>query len=125
MIEQLALNEQFLLMEEKLLQPDIRKSVKDLDALLEDAFIELGCSGQTYNKQEMIDILPTLPAVKFTLTDLQARLLADGVVLTIYRAVKHGEQNEPAQYSLRSSVWIREKGEWRIVFHQGTPSTAT
>lgn len=120
MIEQFALDEQLLLLEEKLLQPDIRKSVKDLDVLLADAFIEVGSSGRTYNKQEMINILPNLPAVKFTLTDFQAKHLATGVVLTIYHAVKHGEQNEPAQCSLRSSVWILEKGEWRIVFHQGT-----
>lgn len=125
MKKQFDLNTQFLMLEEKLLWPEIRKSAKDLDALLEDAFIELGSSGNTYNKQAMMDILPTLPAVKFTLTDLQARLLADGVVLTIYRAVKHGEQNEPAQYSLRSSVWIFEQGKWRIVFHQGTPGTVS
>jgi len=121
MIEQFAFNEQFLLLEEKLLQPDVRKSEKDLEVLLADAFIELGSSGRTYNKQEMINILPTLPVVKFTLTDFQAKHLASGVVLVIYRAIKHGEQNEPVQCSLRSSVWILEKGEWCIVFHQGTP----
>ena len=125
MIEQFALDEQFLLLEEKLLRPDIRKSVKDLDALLADDFIELGSSGRTYNKQEMLDILPTLPASKIVLTDFQAKLLAPGVVLTIYRTAKLGEHNEPPQCSLRSSIWIQGKGEWRIVFHQGTPSTAT
>jgi hypothetical protein len=125
MIEQFAFDEQFLLLEEKLLQPDIRKSAKDLDALLADAFIELGSSGRTYNKQEMINILPTLPAEKFTLTDFQAKHLAPDVVLTIYRAAQYGEQNQPLQCSLRSSVWILEKGAWRIVFHQGTPARSS
>ncbi|MDD3364146.1 MAG: DUF4440 domain-containing protein [Syntrophomonas sp.] len=122
MKEQFELNEQFLLLEEKLLQPDIRKSVKDLNVIIADAFIELGSSGCTYNKQQIIDVLPTLPIVKMTIMDFEAKLLSTGVVLTIYRVAKHSQHNEPIDYSLRSSIWILQEDEWRIVFHQGTPS---
>lgn len=122
MKEQFELNEQFLLLEEKLLQSDIRKSLKDLNIIIADAFIEFGSSGRTYNKQQIIDVLPTLPIVKMTLMDFQAKLLSTGVVLTTYRVAKHSDQNKLIEYSLRSSIWILQEGEWRIVFHQGTPS---
>ena len=125
MKEQFELNEQFLLLEEKFLQPDIRKSVKDLNSMIADAFLEIGISGRTYNKQQMIDVLPTLPIVKITLMDFQAKLLSAGVVLTIYRAAKHSARNEQVEYSLRSSIWILQEDEWHIVFHQGTTSIAT
>jgi len=125
MKEQFDLNKQFLLLEEKLLQPDIRKSVKDLNCIIDDSFMEFGSSGRTYNKQQIIEVLPTLPIVKMTLMDFQAKLLSTGVVLTTYRVITHSEQNNLMEYSLRSSMWILQEGEWRIVFHQGTPSIAT
>ncbi len=124
MKSQSELSRQLLLLEEKLLQPDIRKSVKGLEAIIADDFIELGSSGRTYNKQQMIDVLPTLPLVELNLTDFQVKPLSAGVVLTIYRAAKNSIKNDRTEYSLRSSIWILQEGEWRIVFHQGTPSTA-
>ncbi|PKM77240.1 MAG: DUF4440 domain-containing protein [Firmicutes bacterium HGW-Firmicutes-15] len=119
---QSKLNEQLLLMEEKLLQPEFRKSVKDLTILIADDFIELGSSGRTYNKQQVIAGSPTSPMVQMTLMDFQAKLLAPGVALTIYRVAKHSKQDELLEYSLRSSIWILQEGKWRIMFHQGTPS---
>lgn len=122
MEEQLELEEKFRIMEQKLLQPDIHKSVEDLTLMIADAFIELGSSGSTYNKQQMIDVLPTLPVIKMTIMDFEAKLLAKGVVLTIYRLAKHG--NETIEYSLRSSIWLLRDDKWQIVFHQGTPLIA-
>lgn len=122
MKEQLEFKEEFRVLEEKLLQPDIRKSVEALTLMIADAFIELGSSGRTYNKQQMIDVLPTLPIIKMTIMDFEARLLAKGVVLTIYRLAEYG--NETIAYSLRSSIWKLQDDEWQIVFHQGTPLTA-
>lgn len=122
MEEQFIFKEKIRLLEEKLLHPDIRKSVKDLNNIIADAFIELGCSGCTYNKQQIIEVLPTLAIVKMTIMDFEAKLISKDVVLTIYRIAKHS--NEIIEYSLRSSIWILQDDEWRIVFHQGTPLTA-
>lgn len=122
MEEQLEIKEKLRIMEQKLLQPDIRKSVEDLTLMIADAFIELGSSGRTYDKQQMIDVLPTLPIIKMTIMDFEAKLLAKEVVLTIYRLAKHG--NETIEYSLRSSIWLLRDDKWQIVFHQGTPLIA-
>lgn len=118
-MKQLTFTEEFQLLEEKLLQPEIRQSVNDLKCIIDDDFMELGSSGCIYNKQQMIDVLPALPSVKITIMDFEAKLLAEGVVQTIYRAAK--QCNETAEYSLRSSIWLLKNEKWCIVFHQGTP----
>ncbi|WP_442949931.1 DUF4440 domain-containing protein [Nostoc sp.] len=42
-------------MEERLLQPDVRKSAKDIIDLLADEFIEFVSSGRVFNKQQIIE----------------------------------------------------------------------
>jgi glyoxylase I family protein len=58
-----------------------------------------------------------------TIEAFEAKAMARSVVLVTYRAVRFGEDGAPAARSRRSSLWRREKGEWRMVFHQGTPQT--
>ncbi len=47
-------------------------------------------------------------------TDVVARRLAPDVVLVTYRSDASGRT------ALRSSVWVREGGQWLLLFHQGT-----
>lgn len=56
-----------------------------------------------------------------TIEGFEARSVSRNVVLVTYRAVRVGEDGAPAARSRRSSLWRREKSEWRMVFHQGTP----
>jgi hypothetical protein len=44
-------------LEERLLEPDFRKSAKDIMDLLADEFIEFGSSGRVFNKQQIIESL--------------------------------------------------------------------
>ena len=109
-------------LEEKLLQPDVRKAATELDALLAEGFIEFGSSGRVFDKQEIIDALRSESPAHLSLTDFKALLLGPGVVLTTYRAVQYGPLGELLKHSLRSSVWRLLDGRWQIVFHQGTPA---
>jgi hypothetical protein len=103
-----------------LLQPGVRKSVKELEILLTEDFIEFGSSGRTYNKQQVIDGLANESLVQMTLMNFKVKLLAPDVALSTYRVVKHKDM----KYSLRSSIWKLKEGKWQMVFHQGTPSVA-
>jgi len=100
-----SLKKQLQFLEEQLLQPEVRKSAKDLAILLADEFIEFGSSGRVYNKQQVISGLPTSPTVQMKLMDFQVKLLAPDVALTVYRLVKDSEQSKEKKYSLRSSIW--------------------
>jgi hypothetical protein len=117
-MENSLLKEHLCSLEERLLQPEVRKSVKELEALLADDFIEFGSSGRIFNKQQVIDGLVNESPVQMTLMDFNAKLLAPDVALTTYRVVKHQDR----RCSLRSSIWKWKEGKWQMFFHQGTPS---
>lgn len=112
----------FRRLEERLLQPFVRKSAKEIADMLADDFIEFGSSGGIFNKQQIIDALQQESALQISLTDFSARILAADVVLVNYRAIRHGVAENWKVPSLRSSIWKLIEGRWQIVFHQGTPT---
>lgn len=107
-------------LEEQLLRPEVRGSPDAVGALLDDAFVEFATDGRAYTKAQVIAALQRESAVyERSLTDFRARPLADGVILATYRATRRDASGEVVE-SLRSSVWTRRSGDWRILFHQGT-----
>ena len=109
-------------LEERLLQPDIRKSAKDVMDLLADEFIEFGSSGRVFDKQQIINSLQNEPIESLTqraITEFKTLVLATGVVLVTYRIVRHISGEQPV-HSLRSSIWKLNNDRWKMIFHQGT-----
>ena len=105
-----------------LLQPNVRKSAKDIMDLLADEFIEFGSSGRVFDKQQIIKSLQNEPMEALTqrsITEFKTLILATGVVLVTYRLVRHISGEEPV-HSLRSSIWKLNNARWKMIFHQGT-----
>ncbi|HVU00889.1 MAG TPA: DUF4440 domain-containing protein [Polyangiaceae bacterium] len=89
------------------------RTPEHLDATVSDDFLEIGNSGRTYDKREAIAALKVAPVpadLAASLADFRVREIAPDVALVTYRT----------RLSLRSSIWRREAGAWRIYFHQGT-----
>ena len=107
-------------LEERLLQPEVRRSAQNVAELLADEFIEFGSSGHVFNKQEILEHLEHEASVERSIADFRATLLAPGVILTTYRGIKLDTKGVQATSSLRSSVWRLQEGQWKMVFHQGT-----
>jgi len=108
-------------LEDKLLQPSVRKSTEQLGVLISDDFIEFGSSGKTYVKKDVLVNLPSSPEIKFNMIDFKTRLLADGLVQSFFKTEKTNAETGAVTISQRSSIWRNEEGEWRMIFHQGTP----
>ncbi|MDZ7953214.1 nuclear transport factor 2 family protein [Nostoc sp. DedQUE09] len=109
-------------LEERLLQPDVRKSAKDIMDLLADEFIEFGSSGRVFNKQQIIESLQNesiQPLTQRLITEFKTLVLATGVVLVTYRIVRNISGKQPV-HSLRSSIWKLNNDQWKMIFHQGT-----
>lgn len=109
-------------LEEDLLRPEVRHSVSALMELLAEDFVEIGSSGDVYDRGRIIAELADEQAVKITLSDFGLRQLADDVALVTYRATIHHEDRPGPGESWRSSLWVFREGRWRMVFHQGTPT---
>jgi hypothetical protein len=112
-------------LEERLLQPDVRRSSAAVGDLLADEFMEFGSSGRIFNKQQIIDALrgEATPSQRLVL-DFRTSVLAPGVVLATYRLTRSDSDGEAATHSLRSSIWKLVGQRWQMVFHQGTASRA-
>lgn len=86
-----------------------------LAALLADEFVEFGSSGNLWTRAATLADLPAEDFCRRSISDFQARLLADDVAFVTYRSERH------ASASWRSSLWTWRDGRWQMIFHQGTP----
>ncbi|MCL5028577.1 MAG: DUF4440 domain-containing protein [Bacteroidetes bacterium] len=118
-----SLRDHILQLEEKLLQPDIRKSSNEIEQLLADDFMEIGCSGRNYNRQQVIEALQNESTAKMTISDFEIMNLAETVVLATFRETKFNAVNRIENESLRSSIWKMFGDKWKMIFHQGTLTT--
>ena len=107
-------------LEKRLFQPEVRHSRTDLTELLSDEFVEFGSSRRVYDREQIIAHLAEESSIRISISDFKCVQLASDVALVTYRATV-SEEDRPAKDSLRSSIWKRENGNWRMVFHQGTP----
>jgi hypothetical protein len=108
-------------LEESLLDPAVRRSREQLRALLDADFLEFGSSGRTWTRNTIIELLQL--EQKFLppeIEDFRCVLLSDDVAMLTYRTGRTDPDTGERVASLRSSVWTRKSGDWRMRFHQGT-----
>jgi hypothetical protein len=116
----LTLSEQIYQLEDRLLQPEIRRSKEEIAKLLVDDFVEFGSSGRIFDKIQVVEGLPHSPTVPMVIEDFQIKVLSLNVVLATYRVVRTNEPREEMKNSFRSSIWKYIDKRWQMVFHQGT-----
>lgn len=105
--------EQVITREQALLSDALRADAPSAAELLHPAFTEIGASGRTYDRDEILSHLAPLDRVEAD--EFFADEIADGIVLLRYVTTS------PAGTARRSSLWVREKGRWLLRHHQGTP----
>lgn len=102
-------------LEKALLDPDVRRSSADIEALLHADFSETGSSGEVYDRDKMIEMMLGQTPARVVIRDFQTSFLSDEVALVTYRSV--GASGNEAH---RSSVWVWEGETWKLRHHQGT-----
>lgn len=100
-------------LEKALLTDEVRSDPARLRTLLDPQFSEFGASGRIWTRARMLAKATPL-SMRVRYEPIGAHRLADDVILLRWRAVAtHDEW-------LRSSVWRRAEGNWRLLFCQGT-----
>jgi hypothetical protein len=109
-------------LEERLLDPIVRRDPAQLDALLADDFREFGSSGRSYTKADMLDFLHSEPTSIFTLSlrDFTLQLLSPTIALATYLSTRRDHATGKTTEALRSSIWTLQNDTWQMRFHQGT-----
>ena len=106
--------------EEALLDPAARREYARVAPLLAEDFEEFGSSGRVWSRAEILELLATESYSPPAMEDFNCRLIAEGVALVTYRAVRTNALTGQPSATLRSSIWTKEAGRWRVRFHQGT-----
>ncbi len=94
-----------------------------LEILLHPQFHEVGQSGSPYNRETVIRYLSSrdeAPPTRSSLHTLQV-LGSKQALLTYFSALLQPAGN--AAHTWRSSIWIKEKDSWQLLYHQGTPAS--
>lgn len=107
--------------EESHLRPDIRADLDQLNDILDDAYLEIGASGNRFTKQDVLNALPDESPCTRTIDQFEATQLAPDLFLTTYRIKKQSSEDQPPTSSRRSTLWLHDRGTLRMRFHQGTP----
>jgi ribonuclease HI len=87
-----------------------------MDAHLTDDFTEFGFSGRAYDRTAILEQPVEQIDIELPLSDLAVRALGRDAALVTYRSI------QPRGVAHRTSVWRRDRGRWRLAFHQGTPT---
>jgi len=100
-----------------------RKNVERLNELLHDSFCELGRSGLSYTKSDILARLPLeAESTVIFAEQFQLRQLSEHVALLTYRSAHKALDGTLQRHSLRSSIWQYSAKGWQMSFHQGTPT---
>lgn len=109
-------------------QPIARRDGVRLNALLHHDFEEIGRSGRKYTRVEVVASLVAESSVVQDPIESDGYNLSilgpDVALLTYHSALRLGDGGQ-VQETLRSSVWVRDGGVWKLRFHQGTPKADT
>ncbi|AHF06011.1 DUF4440 domain-containing protein [Desulfitobacterium metallireducens] len=114
-----------LQLENILLTSEIRRSPQKIAELLVSDFTEITASGVEYHYKngDVFQAQDDNSNFDWEIVDFMVRELSTDCILVMYKLVKHRELDESKKNSFRSSVWKHYESKWKIVFHQGTPTS--
>ncbi len=106
-------------LEAELVSPEVWQSRPELETRMSPDFVEINSEGLLHREDLISIILGADPGVWRT-EDFTARELAPTVVLVTYRHLIENDDGGVPTVALRSSIWRRDDGAWRMVHHQST-----
>ena len=109
-------------LEESLWRPATRFDREYLAQVFADDFDEFGRSGKHWSREASIAAEDEPFSTVLPLPNLRVRAIGPDAALLTYRSETSYPDDDVVLVANRSSVWQRIEGEWRLRFHQGTPT---
>jgi hypothetical protein len=112
-------------LETRLHLPKVRASKVELENLLHADFFEIGRSGTSYRRADIIKQLVSQKGdAVIWAQDFALSMPAYSVALLVYKSAHLGADGELTMHAQRSSMWQYDELGWQLRFHQGTPTAA-
>ena len=119
-----SIAEQIKQLELKLLHLDLKTEPELINDLLSHDFEEISQSGKINARRDVVDWLIHKDIhLQWSLNDFRIRMLADELVMAMYTAQKMNDRNNLSKGSMRTSIWQRQGGTWKMIFHQASKIT--
>ena len=107
-------------LEETLLDPEVRSDRARVAALLAEDFEEFGSSGRVWSREQILEFLASEDYQAPAMEDFRCDCISESFALVTYRTVRTDVGAGERSAVLRSSIWVKKSGKWRVRFHQGT-----
>jgi hypothetical protein len=112
-------------LETRLHLPEVRADKAQLEELLHADFFEIGRSGTSYYRSDIIEqLLNQKKHGGIWAQDFALCMPAYSVALLVYKSAHIDAQGELSMHAQRSSMWQYDELGWQLRFHQGTPTGA-
>jgi hypothetical protein len=110
-------------LEQEIVAAQKRRDFSAVEALLGDDFHEIGSSGRFFSKADILRAIAEVQILDCTFEHFQFLPIDDECVIVTYVATVRRSQGgqEHINRAWRSSTWVRQQGQWRVLFHQATP----
>jgi hypothetical protein len=99
-------------------RPELGTGRVDFENMTVLDFWEIGASGRRYSREFVLDVLEKRHSAphhdEWQTSEFHCRRLCKDVFLLTYTLVQDTRKTR------RATIWQRIRGEWKIVFHQGT-----
>jgi hypothetical protein len=105
-----------------LMDPAVRRDRDRVATLLAEDFLEFGSSGRVWTREMLLEQLQTETFSPPAVECFACKMLGEDVALVTYSTVRWNEATGERTITLRSSIWTRALGDWKMRFHQGTRS---
>ena len=100
-------------------RPELGTARADYEAMTDPEFWEVGASGRRYAREFCIDDLVKRNAQPhedvWEAKDFHCMRISDNGYLLTYTLVQ-----DRSRVTRRSTIWRRQDGDWKILYHQGT-----
>ena len=112
--------EQLILMYEKdFFKRSFCNEKHNLDHRIHDEFMEFGQSGCVYYKDSIIDYLINLTSDRdIEIKNFALKKIKEDIVIVHYISLDRGSETS----AVRTSIWMKVDYDWKLYFHQGTPT---
>jgi hypothetical protein len=108
-------------LELRLLLPEVRSDPARLGALLHTDFYEVGASGRTYARDEVLaEFRRAPPEYSIWAQDFDTQEVALGISLLRYQSAHVDSEGTLSRHATRTSLWQYSGSRWQLRFHQGT-----
>ncbi len=111
-------------LEHKLATAEKQQDKAFFQRTLDDQLVYVAYDGLVFDKSKLLSSMKYVDVKNYSMENLKVRSLGANAALVTYdlRINAHIAGRELPEKQYAASVWVRDNGQWKLMFHQATPA---